>query len=291
MDVFADQVGITVPRDEWAALRSRVAPLLDEAGMVVDVSGDDGALWRQRREDGPGTVKAIRRGAIWCLGTSGAALTALRAARLFGEYLRALGEGPHRVTRLDATTDVLTDAAPVVAEVSRLGYAGELALTRKSVLPQYVTRFMGQRFDGVESGTVYVGSHQAEVRLVVYDKAHERWSKCQVTIPHTARYELRLFSGVGCSLRDCYDPSAVFWHYMPGNVLARPSGVPAWSPGGDGYVVGDRAIPAGPAALLRKRVSDSPEIGRLLELAESSGPYGFELLVSCLRQRYAGAVA
>jgi hypothetical protein len=283
--VFADNVGVSVPRDDWAALRARVAPLLDRAGLCVEVDAEDGVLWRQRREEGSGTVKATRRGAVFCLGASGSVCAVLRAVGLFRDYLHAIGQGPHRVTRLDATLDVPGDAAPVVRQVIADGYAGRISLTRKAVLANQVSVHLGMRFDGVESGSVYLGSRHADVQLLVYDKAKERHDKCGTAVPHTARYELKLRSGVGCTLRDCAEPAGVFWHYMPANVLPRPSAAPTWVQGAGGFSIVRGPAPE-PAQVLKRRVSESPEVGRLLELAAAVGPRGFDFLVGELRRRY-----
>ena len=283
-DAFCDFIGITVPAEVWDGLREDVEAELQSLGMGVEVDEDRAVLWRA--SDGTGTVKANRVGKVWALGTSGAVCAGLRAAGRFNDYLAAIGTRPHRVTRLDATIDVQADAAPLVATITRSGRNGELSLTRKSVKPSDVTAFTGVRADGVETGTVYVGARRADVRLVVYDKQHERASRKLPDTGPLTRYELRLRSGVGITLRDAAAPASVFWHFvdgvLSGGPCERPDGVPVWAPEGSGFEL-ERTAPPLPAQRLKRRVEASADLRSLITLAEACGPYGVELLIGHIR--------
>lgn len=254
--------------------------------MGVEVESEKSVLWRTPAATG--TVKADRIGKVWKLGTSGSVCAGLRAAGRFESYLAAIGGFPHRVTRLDASVDVPVDAAPIVAEVTRAGQAGELQLTRKSVQPRDVLSYSGVRVDGAISGTVYVGPRRADVRMVVYDKRHERIARKLPDIGNLTRYELRLRSGTGVTLRDAADPAGVFWHYASPGFLPSPPGAPSWVPGGTGFELA-KLPPQLPAARLQRRVELSSELGSLLALALEVGPYGVELLCSLIRKRARGA--
>lgn len=285
-DPFCDFLGVTVPAEVWESLRPEVGVELDALGMHVEVDQEKSVLWRVPGQTG--TVRADRRGKVWSMGASGAVCAGLRAAGRFNAFLSAIGSRPHRVTRLDASLDVRSDAAPVVAEVTRAGRAGELTLTRKAITPGDVTTITGVRADGAVSGTVYVGSRRADVRMVVYDKEHERAARKLPACGPLTRYELRLRSRTGVSLRDAALPAAVFWHYASPDFVTAPPGVPEWDPATTGFEI-QRSQPMLPAARLVHRVASSPEIRALIALAAECGPYGVELLCSRIRALAGGA--
>ena len=280
MSPFCDFLGVTIPAELWDELREDVSAELDAIGMSVEVDQAGSVLWRT--PDAIGTVKASRVGWVWSLGASGSVCAGLRAVGRFNDFLAAIGTRPHRVTRLDVSLDVKTDAAPIVGEVTRAGRAGELSLTRKSVQAKDVTAVTGVRSDGVVSGTVYLGPRRGDVRMVVYDKQHERASRKLPDIGPLTRYEIRLRSRTGITLRDAGDPAPLFWHYASPDFLSRPPGVPEWVPGGSGFEI-ERSPPMLPAARLLRRIEASAELASLVALARSCGPYGLELMISRIR--------
>jgi hypothetical protein len=269
----------------WDGLRPDLSAELDFVGMSVEVDEPRSVLWRGTSG---GTVKANRMGKVWAVGCSGSVCTALRAVHRFNAYLSAIGTRPHRVTRLDATIDLKVDAAPVVAELTRAGRAGELSLTRKKIKPADVLSFTGTRFDGAVTGTVYLGTRRADARMVVYDKQHERISRKLVDVGPLTRYELRLKAGAGVTLRDASQPAAVFWHYASPEFLPAPPDAPEWVAGGSGYDL-PPSVPLLASERLLRKLEGSPEVAALLALAFACGPYGVELLISHLRQRAGGA--
>lgn len=289
-DVFCDFLSVTSPHDGWVDLRSEIEPVLDGIGACVEFEdGDSHVVWRA----GDGTVNAKKFGPVMAVGASGAAIAQLRGMGLFGRFLFALGSRPHRVTRLDAARDVAVDAAPEIARIMAKGGGQQgIALSRKRTSPRHITKLVHRRpDDGQETGTVYVGSRSAEVRAAVYDKREERLAKGFDDPGPLLRHELRVKSSVGASLRDAADPEALFWHYMSPGLLARPEGVPVWSPHGAGFVLDGRVDVPLPAARLKRRLESSPDVAALLALAREVGPHGFDFLVNCMRDMQRGSLS
>ena len=284
---FADFIGVTVPRVEGPDLLAELAPEFEGLGMSVERDDDKVRLWRVGG-DGWGTVKAEVRGQVYAVGISGSVCAGLRFARRLHAVLAAVGARPHRVTRLDASLDLPVDAAPVVARVAAAGRRGELALTRKRIQPGTVETHLGLRADGVESGTVYCGSRHADARMVVYDKQHERASRKLCDVGPLTRYELRLKSGLGISLRDVAEPAPVFWHHVAPDFLPRPDGVSDWVAGGEGFEL-ERVEPPTPFQRMLSLLDQSSDVRRLLTLADQVGPYGLRVLLARLESMAAGA--
>lgn len=273
---FCDFVQVTVPADGWRDVHDAVRPVLDSVGLQVEHADDMGnALWRAA---GEGTVKSKRYGAVVALGASGAVLAGLRLAGLLGTYLAELAARPHRVTRLDLTLDVVEDTAPVIERlVDGVASPEGLALSRKRLLAKHCTRLVHRRADGRDTGTVYLGSAQADVRMCVYDKREERLARDLPDIGPLTRYELRLREGTGITLRDAAVPSAAFWHYVSPAVLPRPVGVPEWGAHGSGFELERADVPL-PAQRLIRRVQASADLPALLRLADECGPFGRAML-------------
>lgn len=273
MTVFCDYLGVTVPL-EHADLIDRLRPFLDVAGFALEWEDVKKLVLRSRNQ---GTLIWQKRFGVWCLGISGSACAALRASGQWLPLLGEIGATPHRVTRLDAAHDVVMDAAPEVQRLRIDGAQGRLSLTRKAVRPEHVDTHLSNGATG-ETGTVYIGSRQAEVRLVVYDKRHERFMATGEDVGPLTRYELRLKSGTGVTLRDVAEPAAVFWHHLGRSVLSAPAEAPAWSPAAEGYVI-DRGQAPTPFQRLVSRVEASGEVLALVKLAAELGPYGVDVLV------------
>lgn len=276
--VFCDYLGVTVPL-EHADLLDRVRPFLDLAGFAVDWDSDAKLVLRSRND---GTVVWQKRFGVWCLSASGGACSAIRASGQWLGFLAEIGATPHRVTRLDAAMDVVQDAAPEVQRLRAEGAKGLLSITRKSVRPEHVDTHLSNGATG-ETGTVYIGSRQAEARLVVYDKQHERFMATGEDVGPLTRYELRVKSGIGVTLRDVSEPAAVFWHHVGRSVLSAPAGVPEWVAGAEGYCIDRSGAPTAFQRLV-SRVESSAEVLALVKLAAELGPYGVEVLVSEVRK-------
>jgi hypothetical protein len=194
---------------------------------------------------------------------------------------------PHNVTRLDAAVDFPEDAPPVVERFYKRAVAGGISLSRKAVKASGVSQFCApSRFDGRDTGTLYVGRHTAEVRLVVYDKREEVFKKTGDDVGHRLRLELRITGKMGATLRDASEPAPMLYHFLVPDVLHPLPGVPAWVPFREGGFSVDRPAVL-PYARLKRRVEDSNELARLVALADECGPKGRELLCGLMR-RYHG---
>lgn len=282
--VFCDDLRVTVPVGSWDDVRSQVDPVLEDFGAEVESHCRDKTVWRVEG----GTMHAKRCGIVWSLSASGQMLAGLRLRKLLGHFLAAIASGPHRVTGLHATLDRKCATPP---EIQRLLDAVEsdegLKMSRKRVAIGQVQRQLTRQADGSDTGTIYLGSKHAEVRAAVYDKRAERIDRGFPDLGHDlTRYELRLRSGVGATLRDAAEPSSIFWHYIAPDVLPLPDGVLAWESRALGVEL-DRPAPLPPFERLRSRVYRSDDLAAILQLAESCGPRGFATLVGLLRSRMA----
>lgn len=278
---FCDALTVTFPDDLWRDVRNAIVPELDALGMAVECDRDRLVLWRSAC--GFGTVRAEVTNGVRVLAVSGVVCGSLRSIGRWGAFLAAVGQFPHRVTRLDATHDVAVDAPAILVAAAAASRTGDLALTRKKVRPRDVTQLLSLRDDGELSGTVYIGGRRSAARLCLYDKRKERMDRAMHDPGPLTRYELRLGAGVGVSLRDAYDPIALFWHFMPSEILCAPSGAPAWSPGDVGYSL-DRPAPLTPAERLYRRMQDSAELAALITLA-SEFPGGVNMLAAEIMRR------
>lgn len=219
------------------------------------------------------------------ISASGNALDVLRRFGLLDAYVCALNGSPCRVTRVDLALDVFTDAAPIVKRLHRK-YPDTCQLSRKAVKTSVL---LSSRFDGVQSGTFYVGDRRkSEVTAACYDKQKEAFDKRGEEIPPTMRYEIRCKAGVNPSLRDVLDPEPLFWNYAGGALLPKPAGVRDWVPGRGLEPWLNSWVPAEPATTMKHRIDDSPEleaIARLAVLCGSEGPkMGERLLLEAFRK-------
>lgn len=211
----------------------------------------------------------------------GRALVHIRAAGQFLAFVSLLASEAHRVTRVDAALDVAEDGAAVIGRL-RSSVGARMRLGRKS---QKVTWMLSTRDDGLESGTMYVGTRSAERQLRVYDKELEALEKRGELLPPTTRYELQIRSGLGPTLRDVVEPASMFWANMPGDILPPPAGVEPWVPGGE--FIGWSADVPEPliAERLERRVQFSPDLESMRDLADEMGPEGRRYLLRLLARR------
>lgn len=274
---FCDWLTVTVPEEDGPTLLDSVRTSILAAGGRPNVKG----WWL-----GEGSIYAAPNHRVFILSLSGGALEALRSSGEWLDFLSAVSGQPHRVTRLDVAYDTGEDAPEVLPLLEARGHRGELRLTRKTVSPSAVRwqRSMGPC--GRVSGTVYTG-RRGRVRVLarVYDKRAERWDagKGDPGVPWT-RYELEL-SVDGMTLRDAYDPAALWWAYGSDLVgIDRPAGVPEWEPHGQGY-----SLPPARERSLRevmeRRVEQCTELDALRGLAEAMGEGGRMALRRLLLQR------
>jgi len=280
--VFCDDLRVTVPEQHWQDVREAFGPVLDEMGVQVEYQAADRTGWRLEG----GTARAQRCGVVWSLSASGQMLAGLRMHKLLNRFLAAIGSTPHTVTGLHATLDRKEATPPVLDRLmDKVASADGLRLSRKRVALRHVDRHLQRLADGSDTGTIYLGSKNAEIRSAVYDKRQERLSRGLPDLGFDlTRYELRLRSGVGATLRDAAEPESIFWHFMAPDVLDLPDGVDAWESRALGVAL-DWPEAASPVQRLRSRIYRSDDVASLLALVGECGEHGFSLLVSLLRQR------
>lgn len=280
-EVFCDHLSVTTPVDDWPAMRDDLAPIFDSIGASLEYDTDGESLWRT----GTGTCKAKRYGLVTMLSATGAFLVGLRAADFFGAYLLAIGSHPHSVTRLDASMDVKQDTAPVIAAVvDKVASEEGLRVTRKRVRPADCSRFVHRRADGQDTGTVYLGPKDADVRPCIYDKQQERLDKGLCDVGPLTRFECRIRKGMGPTLRDAYEPTAIFWRFM-GEVLPVPANAPTWASSEVGFVLPTRVMDNAAQRLVR-RLDASADLRDMIRLAREVGPFGLSFLQSRIAELY-----
>lgn len=195
---------------------------------------------------------------------SGAFLDGLRMAGVYMDYLSALADSPHTVTRLDAAHDVPTDTPPILKALQRR-YPRECYLTRK---PLRTKRILDTREDGKDTGTFYIGHRQqGMVTARVYDKQNERLDAGDPLPLPLTRYEITFRRAVKATLRDAAEPERLFWQYGEKLLLKRPSDVPEWVSGWGGgwnYQRDDTPL----AAILKQRIESSADLQALAALAK-----------------------
>lgn len=273
---FADFCTITFPAESFAEASAAVLGVLTSAGGFSEREG----LIRV----GDGTVTHKLRYRVGVVSASGGALSALRSAGLFQDFLWSVGSVPHRVSTLHAALDVAADGARSISRVHRRALRGVVRFTRKAVPVSQVRRLLGRcRVTGQETGTVYLGDRKRDVWAKVYDKRAEVVDKAvrlhgespEVVALNDpgplTRYELALGRHVGCSLADVEDPAAVFWHFAGGVLLDAPPGVAAWTAHGGGFELG-RPRERCPWEQLELLLSRSADVRRLVELADRASP-------------------
>jgi hypothetical protein len=258
MTVICDWLDVTYAPDNTP--ERAVLDVLQLAGAECLNTDDKGSSWRV----GTGIFKLQWKSTFHRFSASGAVLEHLRMCHLYMDYLSALSEAPHAITRLDAAHDVLTDSAPVIAKL-RKRYPHECNLSRKALRTKSI---LETRTDGKESGTWYIG-HKSKGRITarVYDKQLQMLNVHGVEIPATTRYELTFKKDVGPTLRDAAEPERIFWNYASPVLLKRPAGVPKWSSGWDigwHYQKPEIAL----AGLLKSRIESSAELRAILTLAD-----------------------
>lgn len=249
VEVFCDWLDVTYQAGDTAL--DRVRSFASEFCDKVEWSRPDSSQYAFHHGSEPGALRVERprhSKGVERVSASGAALARIRALGVVGEYLGLLGEAPHNVTRLDASLDVAAaDPGKVVRAHYRKTRDG-VAFGRKALATSVI---FAPGLDGRDTGTVYHGyGSDAKVKAKVYDKAFQMMARHALIVPPAVRYELTFRREVGASLRDAYDPSALFWHHASPLGLKRPPAVPDWSPGAVGCVFPRREPPTAYARLL-----------------------------------------
>lgn len=261
MTVKCDYLDVTYAPDKTP--EHSVFGVIQSALAECKTSDGSGSLWFLNG----GALKVEYKRTYARFSASGAFLDGLRMAGLFMDYLSALADAPHTVTRLDAAYDVPTDTPPILKALHKR-YPRECSLTRK---PLRTERILNTREDGKDTGTFYIGRHQqGMVTAKVYDKHWERLQAGDpIPLPLT-RYEITFRRAVKATLRDAAEPGRLFWVYGPKLLLKRPSDVPEWVSGWGGgwnYKRDDTPL----AAILKARIESSAELQAIAALAIRAG--------------------
>lgn len=217
-----------------------------------------------------GVLQVSTKHRAYRVSASGSVLAILRRLGAFNQYLTLLASFPYRVTRLDAALDVYVDAASVLASLD-LKHPNFVPLGRQRPLPTKM--LTARRSDGARSGTWYAG-HRSRARVTarVYDKTLEVFDRTGTPLPDKiTRYELTFRDGVA-NLNDAYNPSSIFFAHCSA-VVSPPPEYPAWTPSDVPAWVSE-PVEVLPYEALLRRVSNSPELDFLLELADRIGPNG-----------------
>lgn len=276
--VFCDWLDVTTPPDREHALLSCLGPLICAAG--------GSKLSDDLYDLGGGKVKMGIMRRVFRVSLSGSCVRALQVQGLWETFLAELGEGPHRVTRLDAAVDLDVDGADSIATLQAAYPLGHVALSQRRIR---ITELLSTRSDGRKTGTWYAGHRSgAEVTCRVYDKAQQVLDTRGDSIPPRTRAELTVRKG--CTLRDAFQPERVFWHYMAPAIFERPSEAPEWSSGwAEGWTM--EKIDILPAQRLKGLIERSPELAAIIELADSLGSGGRSMAIRLIEQRVRHAPA
>lgn len=284
-EVFADDFRCTLPPVSWDDLKPEFESLLADAGFVPDFKTDRAIQWRNEG----GTIRSEASRLVRVVSLSGRSLASLRLLGMAGAFLGAIGSQPHRVTGLHATLDVRERTSEVLARLLAKAQSDEgIRAGRKRIPVGDLERRLKRMPDGSDTGTTYFGGKSVEIRPVVYDKREERLFRGMPDLGFDlTRYELRLRSGVGVTLRDAYSPAAVFWHYMAPDFLDRPADVPMWDSQAQGFECEkyDRPLPA---QRLLRAVDASEQLPHLVRLA-GTFPGGVDFLCALVRRMDHGA--
>ena len=187
---FCDRLTVSVPKSHDAALKD----VLEEFAIVLDAVPDRvPGKWNLRSG---GSFFYSRRKNWAALEASGRALADLRAKRVFGDYLQALGAMPWRVTRLDAALDLPQRAAPFLHDLYGRASKGAVSLGRKAIKGVEVVSYLSRPlYDGepLDTGTVYVPSRKFGLKrqyATAYDKRQERIARGCPTLGHCCALRL-----------------------------------------------------------------------------------------------------
>lgn len=278
---FCDSLNVTVPFEHSDELQASCRPLLSELGA----SEGSGAYWEvphlKTIPDGrcvvdgsaaKGSVLFKRYGQVLQIGTSGTALRSMRAAGLFSHWLSVLGSYPHRVTRLDATVDLVRPAGPAVMTVYAHVRAHGLKLGRKPTPASHCRGLLRAALYGgaVETGTVYVGRRgKSEITATVYDKRNQVLDFDGDDPGDLLRVELSFSGQVGCTLRDAALPGPLFWSYAS-ELLSPPVDFVSWDKGDGGYDL-EKLPPVDPVVAITRACERNEGLRTVIRFADRLG--------------------
>jgi hypothetical protein len=276
-EVFCDALCVTYAPDSSPLEES--ARFLESLGFNISFSSDEVVMFHA---DVHTSVRLETKHNYHKIEVKGLALELLRTSGSFSSFLSLLGSHNHKVTRLDLALDVPRDF-PSVLHGIRVKYpTGYAKVSRKKAK---ISEILEPRdSDGKRSGTLYIGSQGGKARKFarIYDKQLESLRR-DVHIPPTTRYEFVIREDV--TLRDAYEPSACFWHFMGLDLLKTPKGVPKWVKGSV-YGWSVTKFEKLPVERLLSYLDNCPSLDRMVTIADEIGPNGRSYLLSQLRKKF-----
>ena len=216
------------------------------------------------------------------LSFSGSLLSLVRASGAINDFIMILGSAPYNITRLDAALDTPVAGEIIYKQIRTLYPSGKATISGRERQMSFV---INPSLAG-DTGTFYfqTKSYKGYQKLRVYDKANEVLTKKGIEIPPTTRYELSVARGA--SLRDFIDPTNLFFHYIPCELVRPTKGmvVQAWKP--QQRIEYDETV-----TFLRtdyeefkRMIENHPALLSILERATSVHG-GSELLIRFIKQR------
>ena len=280
-DPFCDFLSLTFPLagDGAPHIVGTVILFLSELGCVLESEG----VYKIGAYEG--TIMSKRRGQIWILSFTGAAMRSIREGGLLRDLAMLLSEVPHRVTRLDASCDYATDAPPFLERLYRRVRKSSLVLGRKVIRVSDCEVHFHTRDDGRRSGGIYLGGRYAEVRALVYDKQSERIKKGYPDPGEMLRIEIRLRSQVGCSVFDAVEPARLYYHYAAPDLVSLPESVRPWKANGQGFELQQQPAHSTPYQRLKWLIGESAVIELMLRLCQQEGAGGLRSVYTLLDRR------
>lgn len=286
-DVFCDWLDVTChPEDTFIG---SVALFLNYNLFPVAFSDDNG---RTAYSVGSGLLMLDVKKGFHRASASGGVVHELSRLGLFRDYVNLLGSVGHNVTRLDAAVDVYCDAPIVLRRLERTYPDDRFYFSRKALR---ITRLYSARESDLSlTGTWYVG-HRTSARVTarVYDKTAEALEKRGETLPPTTRFELTFKKDYNCSLYDVLMPKSLFYTHASPKLLPAPleEYIAPWESRG--------TVPWSSTAVdysltlerFDMRVSTSPEISKLAELASELGDGGKAVVLRHFERILTAAIA
>lgn len=282
--VFADWLSVTCS-PEHSFLKSVQYAIDSLGGSITAV--DKATTYSL----GNGTIRIQSTPHFHSVSISGGSLARIRELRRLDYLLTCFAEVPHSVTRLDVALDTNQDGPDVIDHYHKRFSSSSRypKLSRKTVEPSYILKRRSS--DNRLTGTVYIGHTKGtKVSARIYDKQADLLDKNGVSVPPTTRYELTVRKDMKPSLRDVFQPSAIFWHYMGNTLIKRPPDVPKWHPGwgGSWTMKVDKPLLY---QVLKTKIQDNPELHRIFDLADSMSADGRDIALRMIRDTHSCSAA
>jgi len=233
-----------------------------------------------------GVFYASHQFSVFAMQFSGAALRSIREASLLKELCMLLDGTPHTITRLDASCDYAVAAPRFLSKLYYRIRRTPLTIGSKVVTFRDVERHTSVNAFGETVGNLYLGKRNAEIRVLVYDKRHERLSKGAEDCGDCLRIEVRLKSQVGCTVWDALSPERVYYHYAAPALVELPESVRPWKANGQGFEIQHNEAQFTAYARLKSLIGESAIVDQMFRLARMEGAGGLQSVITLLQRRF-----